>query len=250
MEQEKILEIAVRAGLMLLSYGGETYRVEDTIRRICSSYNLKCEPFALPTGLFVSAEGEKGVTTICKRVSYRTVDLTKIARINDLSRRIERDRPDFEKITAELDSIAEDKSYSCLTVIISYALTSFTYVLIFGGSKAEALSALIVGVVLGLLRHVFSIDRSFPFIELFIDGFVAGILSPVIARMFSGTNAYIVIIGVLTNLVPGVALTNGIRDLLHGDTVSGLSKLGEAVVIVATIAAGTGVGLFLRGVFS
>ena len=55
MEQEKILDIAVRAGLMLLSFGGETYRVEDTIKRICLSYNLKCEHFVLPTGLLVSA---------------------------------------------------------------------------------------------------------------------------------------------------------------------------------------------------
>ena len=51
------------------------------------------------------------------------------------------------------------------------------------------------------------------------------------------------IIGALTNLVPGVALTNGIRDLLHGDIVSGLSRLGEALMTVFAIAAGTGIGI-------
>ncbi|NLM75599.1 MAG: threonine/serine exporter family protein [Clostridiaceae bacterium] len=250
MEQEKILDIAVRAGLMLLSFGGETYRVEDTIKRICLSYNLKCEPFVLPTGLFVSAEGEKGVTTICKRVSSRTVDLKKIARINDLSRRIEYHKPDYEEIKSELDNIAQDSSYSRLTVIISYALTSFTYALIFGGSRTDALSALFIGVILGLLRFVFSKDNSFPFIDLFVDGFVTGILGPVIPRVIPDTNAYVIITGVLTNLVPGVALTNGVRDLLHGDTISGLAKLGEAIIIVAVIAAGTAVGLFFWGGFS
>lgn len=129
-------------------------------------------------------------------------------------------------------------------MIISYALTSFTYALIFGGSRTDALSALFIGVILGLLRFVFSKDNSFPFIDLFVDGFVTGILGPVIPRVIPDTNAYVIITGVLTNLVPGVALTNGVRDLLHGDTISGLAKLGEAIIIVAVIAAGTAVGLF------
>ncbi|NMA67026.1 MAG: threonine/serine exporter family protein, partial [Clostridiaceae bacterium] len=233
MEQEKILEIAVRAGLILLRFGGETYRVEDTIKRICLSYNVECEPLVLPTGLFVSVKGEKGVSTICKRITTRTVDLTKIARVNDLSRRIEKDKPDFDHIMVELNNIVKDKSYSHHTVIISYALTSFTYALIFGGNKTDALSALFVGAILGILRFIFSKDNSFPYIEYFIDGFVAGILSLVIAMIFPNSNAYIVIIGALTNLVPGVVLTNGVRDLLHGDNISGLARLGEALMIVS-----------------
>ena len=112
------------------------------------------------------------------------------------------------------------------------------------------MSALFIGVILGLLRFVFSKDNSFPFIDLFVDGFVTGILGPVIPRVIPDTNAYVIITGVLTNLVPGVALTNGVRDLLHGDTISGLAKLGEAIIIVAVIAAGTAVGLFFWGGFS
>ncbi|MDD3931566.1 MAG: threonine/serine exporter family protein, partial [Eubacteriales bacterium] len=50
----------------------------------------------------------------------------------------------------------------------------------------------------------------------------------------------LIIIGTLMNLVPGVAITNSMRDIIAGDFVSGLTKLTEAVIIAVAIALGTG----------
>jgi uncharacterized membrane protein YjjP (DUF1212 family) len=66
MDQDKILDIAVRAGSLLLKSGAETYRVEETIVRICQSYCLSCDAFVLPTGIFVSAEGKKDIPYNCQ----------------------------------------------------------------------------------------------------------------------------------------------------------------------------------------
>ena len=82
-------------------------------------------------------------------------------------------------------------------------------------------------------------------IEYFVGGLVAGLYSSIVAVFIPQTNPYIIIIGAVINMVPGIALTNGIRDLLHGDSVSGLTRLGEALMTVTVIAAGTGVGLSL-----
>lgn len=245
MEQGKILDIAIKAGTTLLRFGAETYRVEDTIFRICKSYGLACEAFVLPTGIIVSVEGINGVSTICKRIPSRTVDLTRISYVNNLSRRIAREVPEYDDVIMELNRISELKPYSNVTIITCYALTAFVYVMLFGGSFADALSALPVGAILGLIRLVFSKSNSFPFIEYFVSGFVAGILSWLITLIISQINPYIIIIGAVINMLPGVALTNGIRDLLHGDIVSGLARMGEALMVVAVIAAGTGIGLSL-----
>lgn len=245
MEQEKILDIAVRTGSNLLRFGAEIYRAEDTISRICKSYGLPCDAFALPTGVFVSVEGEKGVSTICKRISSRSVDLTKIAHLNDLSRRIEMNKPEYEVVIEELDRIVKCGSYPNSITVVCFALTAFVYALLFGGNRNDALSALVVGTLLGFVRLVFSKGSSFPFVEYFVGGFAAGLLSSVAATFLPHTNAYVVIIGAVTNMLPGVALTNGIRDLLYGDSISGLARLGEALMVVAVIAAGTGIGLAL-----
>ncbi len=50
-------------------------------------------------------------------------------------------------------------------------------------------------------------------------------------------------------LVPGVALTNAVRDVMVGDMVSGLSKLAEAVLIGVAIALGTGLALGIARLF-
>ena len=243
MEQGKILEIAVKAGTILLRFGAETYRVEETINRICKSYGLICDAFALPTGVFVSIEGNEGISTICKRIPSRTVDLEKISRLNDLSRRIEKNKPDYDEVMHDLDIINCCPTYSKLFIVLSFAFTAFAYALLFGGVLKDAFSAFFIGILLGTMRTVFSKGISFPFIEYFAGGLIAGILSSVAATILSGVNPYVVIIGSVTNMLPGVALTNGIRDLLHGDSVSGLTKLGEAMMVVAVIAAGTGLGL-------
>ena len=54
-----------------------------------------------------------------------------------------------------------------------------------------------------------------------------------------------VIIGALMLLVPGVALTNFMRDLMAEDFISGMLKLTEALLVAAAIALGTGVAVWL-----
>lgn len=243
MEQDKILEMAVQAGLILLRFGGETYRVEETIERICSSYGLKCESFAIPTGLIVSAYGEKGTTTVCKRIPLRTVDLQKVARVNALSRKIEKIKPDIKDVITELDNIEKSQPYSQISTVLGYAFLAVAFALLFGGNIYDAISAILVGGILGGLQIFLPKYNTVPFIEYFIQSFCTVILCSVFSLIFENTNVYIIMIGVLANFVPGVALINGVRDLLNGDYVSGLAKLGEAFMVLTVLAAGTGVAL-------
>ena len=55
----------------------------------------------------------------------------------------------------------------------------------------------------------------------------------------------IVITSSIMPLVPGVAITNAIRDTLQGDYMSGGSRAMEAFVSAAGIAVGIGIGLML-----
>ena len=54
-----------------------------------------------------------------------------------------------------------------------------------------------------------------------------------------------VIIGNMMPLVPGVAFTNGLRDLINGDLVSGIARVVEAILIAFAIALGVGIALQL-----
>ena len=74
-------------------------------------------------------------------------------------------------------------------------------------------------------------------------GWSRKLLSLLLVRAGLGDNVDLVTIGVLMLLVPGVALTNAMRELVAGDTYSGLSRTAEAILIAMGIALGSAVGL-------
>ena len=57
-EVKKLLVLATLAGRLMLKSGAETYRVEDTVTRICQSRKeiQYVDAFVIPTGIFISLE--------------------------------------------------------------------------------------------------------------------------------------------------------------------------------------------------
>ena len=90
MDTNKIIHLAAKVGKLMLENGAETYRVEETIDRICKAYGLhEAESFVTTTGIILSITEHYGKTTsIVRRIKNRKVDLEKISKLNDLSRNI------------------------------------------------------------------------------------------------------------------------------------------------------------------
>ena len=54
-------------------------------------------------------------------------------------------------------------------------------------------------------------------------------------------------IGDIMLLIPGIALTNSISNIIVGDTVSGLTRLTESLVLAAALAGGFMLAIFIIG---
>ncbi len=90
----RILNFASTAGKMMLQCGGETYRVEETITRICQSFDVDdIDVFASPTAVMVSIIVDGKIHSVVKRISSRSIDLNMVHNINSLSRTIYKNRP-------------------------------------------------------------------------------------------------------------------------------------------------------------
>ncbi len=244
MQSTELINIALKAGEIMLTSGAEIYRVEETIVRICNSYNVKCESFVLPTGIFISIENEDGsINTGFRRIRIRKVDLNRIDSINNLSRSLQSFQPDCTEVMDKLNEINAERQYIFPARIAAIAVGSFAFTLLFEGSLWDGIAALCIGAIAYLLREVLTRRGNFQFLENFIAGIIAGFLSITAYRLYPFLHQYKIIIGSIMLYLPGVSITNGIKDALYGDLVASWTRLGEAVLLVAVLAAGVGIAL-------
>ena len=79
--------------------------------------------------------------------------------------------------------------------------------------------------------------------KIYLSGGIASILAITFVHFNFGSNIDNIIIGVIMLLVPGVAITNSVRDIMSGEFITGAITMIKAFFIALAIAFGVGVGL-------
>ncbi len=235
-----LLNTVMLIGEMLMIYGAEIYRVEQTIERIGRAYGAKeIEVFAIPSSIVVtiSSDGED-FHTKTKRIHNRSTDLDKIHRLNALSRKACQHTMTLEELRAEAIEIKNSVTYTVPWQYLAYAVASFSFTMFFGGELIDGFVSLWVGCLVRFLSGVFNRLGSNPF---FTNAICSGAISAVaFGSVYIGfaINTDKITMGCLMMLVPGLAITNSMRDIINGDLISGSLKLVEAFIVATAIAVG------------
>jgi uncharacterized membrane protein YjjP (DUF1212 family) len=248
-ETKQLLILSILAGGIMLKNGAETYRVEDTIVRICKSRkNIKyVESFVTPTGIFVSLEYGEEVMSYLQRINTIKIDLNKIDMVNSFSRNFVESNMSIEDGLKKLKNIDNVGTYHNTTKLLFGSIAGAFFSILFGASLLDFISTFIVSLlVLVTTTYLNKLEITF-FIDNLIAAAVATISSILLVKIGLGENMDTIIIGSIMTLVPGVAITNAIRDTMSGDFISGLSRGMEAAVIALAIA--FGVGIILNSYF-
>ena len=248
MNYKLIFKTAVLAGEIMLSNGAETYRAEDTINRILKITNFKViESFVAPTGIFVTLDDPTiDMITYVKRVNIRTTHLNRVSLANDVSRKLCNGQISVEDAYNKLEQIKKEPTYCNSLTIIGIAFTSAFFSIVFGGSIVEFFICLINGFFLGFLKIFLNDKKITPFFLDLLGSMLITIIGFLCSRIIIyNCNFDIIIISSIMPMVPGVAITNAIRDTMQGDLISGVSRCAEAIFVASAIAVGVGTGLGL-----
>lgn len=245
-----VMDVCLLAGEIMLKYGGETYRVEETIERMAKSAslsNIHC--FATPTGVFLSFEEEgKEAFMQMVRVDERMQDLSKIAEVNQVSRELVDGKITIKEAYEKLQQIAKAPLQYPLWLIhiaAGFAGSGFSY--LFGGGFADLFPAFIAAVLTSIVVVGMERKLKIRFAADFAAAFVGATVAIFLVFLGLGNHLDQIIIGLLMPLVPGVPLTNGVRDIMAGDLLAGLSRGAEALLTSLSIATGVAfsISLFL-----
>ena len=236
------MDICLLAGDIMMKYGAETYRVEETLERMAkaaSFTNVHC--FATTTGIFLSFEEKKGKDDMMQmiRIDDRMQDLSKVTDVNQVSREFVAGELTVEEAHLKLVEIANAPMQYPLWLIhlaAGFAGGGFSY--LFGGGWFDLLPAFLAALVSSIVVVEFERYLKVRFAAEFAAAFSGGTVAIFLVYIGLGTNIDQIIIGSLMPLVPGVALTNAVRDLMSGDLLAGVTRGAEALLTSLSIASG------------
>lgn len=231
------------AGEILLSNGAETNRVEDTMRRMllsCGYHNS--EAFVVSTGLFVSVTAEAGEVSSVKRISRRSYNVDSLIKINDISRAFAEGRITAEASLTQMEELrTAQSSYSYPFIkLFGAGIACGCFAHLFGGSLADSLNAFFTGFILQILLFQLQKSRVPDVIRYILGGVMISFITLTLMNLGLGHSLDFAVIGALMLMVPGLTMTNAIRDVLEGDYLSGSARLLEAVTAAVCLAAGVG----------
>ena len=250
MDYKKLADATMLAGTIMLQAGAETYRVEDTMLRILDTSGAETtEVLVLSTALMLNLDDPE-IPSISKmqRITTRGTDLGNICTVNNLSRQYCAGELTLDEMYDALKGLGETKRYSPWVMYLCTLVTVVMFTLLLGGNTTDALLAGGSAVVLVIFQMLFEHKKVNRFLYHMAALACATFLISVVQTVFRiDCNQELIVAGTAMPLLPGVALTNAIRDTLQGDYISGAARVMEAFVRAISCAVGIGIGLYLGG---
>lgn len=243
MDYNTLLDLATDLGYELAMCGAETFRVEESVSRVLASYGLESEVFAIPNFLIVSILDENGTPiTRMRRIGYHGNDLDSVEKFSGLSRALCNRKPD-PKTGMEWLAFTRSKRehYATFITFLGYFFGAAGYGLFFGGNLFDGICAGLCGIVVGLVERITSTMKANPFFRTIASAFFMALLAYGLGAAGIARNPNAVTIGALMILVPGLLFTNAMRDIIYGDTNSGVNRIVQVFLIAIALALGTAV---------
>jgi len=243
---KEILSVATDIGYDLLKYGAEVYRVEETISRICAAYGYEdSHIFAIGSNITASVMDGEFTRTETRRIKNRSINLDKIDRLNDLSRRVCSETPSLVTIRKEIKEIEARPVYPLWVMTICDAVISGCFTLFFGGDWLEGILSFFAGAAARIIGTAVNSLSKGQYTKIMTSSLIMAFIAYTFQNLVPGVDGDVIIIGAIMTLVPGIAVTNALRDFFAGDTITGLISFAESILVAISIAIGVAIAMVL-----
>lgn len=240
MDFSQILSCALDLGEQMLISGAEVYRVEDCIRRICFAYGATdVDVFTITSSIVVTIQQPDGRRlTQTRRIERYATNLHRVHELNQLSRLMCREHIDYASFSTQFRSILAQKPYPQWSEFLCYAMVAAAFTMFFGGSVRDAGISAFIGVILKATVYAVNAVHFNHVLSNLIASFVLSVLAYFAVRCGWADTVDMIVIGNIMLIIPGVALTNSLRDMISGDTMAGILRFIEACILALAIAGG------------
>lgn len=244
-----ILQRALDIGELIHISGGEVGRVEDTVSRICYAYGAKrVDILTITSSIIVTAVFQDGdAITQTRRITASARNMTMLDALNKLSREVCETLPPSDDIEKKLRSIRKMRRLPWYVMLIAEMAVASGFTWFFGGSFRDGLAALLVTFAVFAAEIIRSHLRANKIVFYLLVSVVSGAVSVGTVHIGVGENVNAIMIGVIMLLIPGIAITSALENLMTGDTISGLLQFCESLITTGVIAMGFAISTYVFG---
>jgi uncharacterized membrane protein YjjP (DUF1212 family) len=239
--KKDIFRLALFTGELMLRNGAETYRVEDTILRICNSRGYRhVNVFTSPTVIIISDERFDGITFM-KTIKNRGINLNKIDLLNAFSRKFVSNKDlSIEDAISLLKDIEKVKSYNQWVVYVGTGLGSACFSVLLGCTLVDFIFTFITSIFAVIIFDKMFGISSIPSFATLTSAIFIAVVGTSLSSIGLLSQPNTLIVGSIMPLLPGVSLIKGLRDLISGDLISGVARAFDATLTAVSIAVGVG----------
>ena len=239
-KQTELAECLLDMGALLLDCGAEISRVEETLMRMGRAYGARhVDAFAITSIITLTMEfaDEDAITETRRIYSSAGTDFYRLEKLNDLSRSCCAAPIPVEELKAKLEHVAAGKKPESV-ILWGSILAAGGFAVFFGGTVWDGLTAAAFALLICFLqKRLGRTQISTTGSNLFIS-FLSGLGVGLLCRLVPVLHMDMILIGDIMLLIPGIAMTNSIRNMLGGNTISGAVRLLESLIWAVALAGG------------
>lgn len=243
---DKVLCTALDIAEGLIKNGAAVHRAEDTIERVCRALGaIHVEAFCITSLINATIRMPNGdYASQSRRIKQSRNQFLRLDLINTISRELCAGQISLEEAQDRLLAAKKATAYPAGIEYLAAILAASSFTVFFGGNLFDALATALIAIFITFVGS-FAPRVKTTFSYTLFSSLLAGLLA--VFLPFAGIGAHYdkIMIGTIMLLIPGLTFGTSIRDLLCGDTISGIIQLIQSVLKAAIIAFGYIIAIYL-----
>ena len=252
MNYNKIVQGILDIGESMLISGAENYRIEDSLYRMCRSYGfVKYDVFVIPSNIQITVETENGdIITQVRHIENADIDFDQLDYMNNLCRYVCSHTPDEEELQKKYQEVKNRPPQHPAAKYFAGIMGGTGFAVFFGCNFKDAIVAVIVSLMIVVMGKWLEKREGNLFVYNTILSFLSEVIIVLSVRNGFADHPERIMIGIVMLLISGLSTTNGIREILQKDYISGFINIMNSILGAAGIAVGTALAMLMLNDFS
>lgn len=252
MNYNKIVQGILDIGESMLISGAENYRIEDSLYRMCRSYGfVKYDVFVIPSNIQITVETENGdIITQVRHIENADIDFDQLDYMNNLCRYVCSHTPDEEELQKKYQEVKNRPPQHPAAKYFAGIMGGTGFAVFFGCNFKDVIVAVIVSLMIVVVGKWLEKREGNLFVYNTILSFLSEVIIVLSVRNGFADHPERIMIGIVMLLISGLSTTNGIREILQKDYISGFINIMNSILGAAGIAVGTALAMLVLNDFS